>query len=406
MRSKSVSAFISCIDSCITRNVDFLVISGDLFNTALPPIDLMKQAVEQLIRLREAAIPVYLIAGSHDYSVSGKTMLDVLEKTGLFTNVMRGHVDEAHAVHLDPVVDEKTGCLITGILGKAGMLDKHYYESLARVPLQQRITAHKGPSIFLFHTAIREYLPSRMGRMEALPLSFLPKGFDYYAGGHVHYRFERREDRYGRIAYPGPLFPANFAELEELGCGSFIMVENDSIEWIKVAPNTHVPIVCDITGKSAAHIREELMRKAEASNLTDAIVTLRLKGHLHDGFLRDIGLPDVIDSLYEKGAYFVMKNSASVKIDAFDAVSVDVTNKDSIERELIEEHCQKNPLKLVHDQKHFIHRMMDTLASCRHEAEKVGDFETRLTENIADLIEKGTDESGNRPRLTVINQES
>ena len=46
------------------------------------------------------------------------------------------------------------------------------------------------------------------------PLSLLPKNFDYYAGGHVHIVDSTKIDGYGLIAYPGPLFPNSFSELE------------------------------------------------------------------------------------------------------------------------------------------------------------------------------------------------
>ena len=38
-------------------------------------------------KLYDANIPCFIIAGSHDYSVSGKTFLDVLEHAGFCKNV-------------------------------------------------------------------------------------------------------------------------------------------------------------------------------------------------------------------------------------------------------------------------------------------------------------------------------
>ena len=39
------------------KEVDFVIIAGDLFNTAIPRIDAVKFATEQLKRLQEANIP-------------------------------------------------------------------------------------------------------------------------------------------------------------------------------------------------------------------------------------------------------------------------------------------------------------------------------------------------------------
>ena len=59
-------AFADAVSRCISERVDFVLIAGDLFDTALPGIDKVKLAVEQCRLLQQAGIPVYAIAGSHD----------------------------------------------------------------------------------------------------------------------------------------------------------------------------------------------------------------------------------------------------------------------------------------------------------------------------------------------------
>src|SRR3989338_8162393 len=82
IRDISTIAFANAVDKIITEKLDFLLISGDIFNTALPAIDKVKEVTKKLRDLKENNIPVYIIAGSHDFSPSGKTMLDVLEHAG------------------------------------------------------------------------------------------------------------------------------------------------------------------------------------------------------------------------------------------------------------------------------------------------------------------------------------
>ena len=67
--------------------MNFVLIAGDLFDTAYPPIETLKRTFMEFRKLKEARIPCFIIAGSHDYSVSGKTFLDVLEKAGFCKNV-------------------------------------------------------------------------------------------------------------------------------------------------------------------------------------------------------------------------------------------------------------------------------------------------------------------------------
>ena len=182
LKELNIKAFFEAIAISLKEKVDFILISGDLFNTSLPGIDKLKDVVKILKNLQNKEIPVYLIPGSHDFSPSGKTMLDVLEEAGLCINVVKGKVDENKKLNLQFTVDKKTGAKITGMLGKRGMLERSFYEELNREPLEKE----PGFKIFMFHTALTELKPKKLEMMESAPISLLPKNFDYYAGGHVH----------------------------------------------------------------------------------------------------------------------------------------------------------------------------------------------------------------------------
>jgi hypothetical protein len=131
-----VLAFKKALDESIAKNADFVLIAGDLFNSALPPIDKLKEVVISLKKLKENGINCYIIPGSHDFSPSGKTMIDVLEHAGLLVNVCKGTV-ESDLLRLKFTVDPKTNAKITGIIGKKGMLDRKYYEALDKNSLEK-----------------------------------------------------------------------------------------------------------------------------------------------------------------------------------------------------------------------------------------------------------------------------
>ena len=116
-------------------------------------------------------------------------------------------------------VDEKTGAKLTGLFGKKGMLDIELYKRLDKVSLEKE----PGFKIFLFHTGITEYKPKELTEMESIDEGLLPRGFDYYAGGHIHYLFNKDN----KLAFPGPTFPNNFKELEELKHGTFCFYNNE-----------------------------------------------------------------------------------------------------------------------------------------------------------------------------------
>jgi DNA repair exonuclease SbcCD nuclease subunit len=115
LRDISTTAFVKAIDRCKEKKVDFVLIAGDLFNTSLPSVDRLKIVVQKFKELNDINIPIYTIAGSHDFSPSGKTMLDVLESAGLCVNVTKGRV-EGNKLFLNFTVDEKTGTKITGMI--------------------------------------------------------------------------------------------------------------------------------------------------------------------------------------------------------------------------------------------------------------------------------------------------
>src|SRR3989338_4093931 len=277
LKEASTDAFVRAVDICIEKNVDFVLISGDLFNTSLPTVERLKIVVITLKLLKDNNIPVYIIAGSHDFSPSGKTMLDVLENAGLAINVAKGEIVN-EKLRLRITEDPKTKAKLCGIIGKKGMLEKSYYEILDRDYLEQ---IH-GFKIFLLHTALTELKPSFLEDMESYPISFLPKGFDYYAAGHVHVRDVKSFDGYKNIVYPGPLFPNNFREIER-ELGGFYIYDDGNLRHIplnvvEVSKNTY-----DCNHKSPEQVREEILTKFENTPLNNTLVLLRLYGTLESG---------------------------------------------------------------------------------------------------------------------------
>ena len=115
LQELSVKAFEYAIDECIKEKVDFVLIAGDLFDTALPSIDVLKGTASKLKELRDNDIPCYVIAGSHDYSISGKTFLDVFENLGSFINIAKYNENE-NEVRLN--VFKEKGVILCGIPGK------------------------------------------------------------------------------------------------------------------------------------------------------------------------------------------------------------------------------------------------------------------------------------------------
>ncbi|MBT7497540.1 exonuclease SbcCD subunit D [Candidatus Woesearchaeota archaeon] len=385
LKDLNLTAFVTSIDKCIEKKVDFILISGDLFNTSIPGIDKLKECVKCLRKLRRQQIAVYIIAGSHDFSPSGKTMLDVLEEAGLVKNVVSGEVVE-DKLKLKFTIDAKTGAKITGMLGKKGMLEKSYYENLEVSNLEQE----EGFKIFMFHTAITELKTKEMENMDSAPISLLPKGFDYYAGGHVHIVNKFHFDDYNHVVYPGPTFPNNFGELEKLKKVGFYLYEDGLISYEPISVCNVFCIKKDCTEKSPEEIEAELRREVLEKTFDNTIVLIRLKGTLKTGRPSDVNLNEIIKLLYDKSALFVMKNTNALESKEFEEVKVQESSVEKVEAKLIKEHLGQNKdLGLdVEKEEDLTKELIQALSEEKQEGEKVYEFESRVKKNARSVIAK------------------
>ncbi len=378
LRQANIKAFIKATGICIAKEVDFALISGDLFNTALPDIDSLKIAVNELGNLKKNSIPVYVIPGSHDFSPSGKTMVDVLENAELLVNAMK-ITQESGNIVLEPVIDKKTNAQISGIFGRKGMLDKSYYKALDK----RKQDSSNAFRIFMFHTIIRE-LNQNYGSESSGSMSMLPSGFDYYAGGHVHTVLNTRFPGYGQIVFPGPIFPNSFSELEELNHGGLFIVEADEKgirpNYEKIVIHNVCSIKSDCNGMNAEDIAEDLQKKIEAMDVKNRIVTIRLFGTLGNGRISDINFTEIFDFAYSKGAYFVMRNTSKLETKDLKSEKVSEDSVEEIENSLIEENTGKVRIEglFAEQEKEMTKKLMQAMSAEKEDGERVADFEKRI----------------------------
>lgn len=383
MRDLSTKAFLTAIDNCIAQNVDFILFAGDLFNTSLPSLDTLKIVAKKLKELQDRQIPLYTIAGSHDFSPSGKTMIDVLENGGLLVNVCKGKVNpETKELELKFTIDRKTGAKITGVLGRRGLLDKTYYESLQR----ERLENEPGYKIFMFHTTVSELLPEHLAMMEAQPISVFPRGFNYYAGGHIHHPTKKEIEGYGTVTYSGALFPNNFQEVEKYGHGGYYMITVDhgtpgaatqKVEWIPVKVIEHLSLVLDCNDKAPSVIGFEVLEQLEKQEVKDCLITIRLTGTVQQGKTSDVNFKEILERLTARGAYCVLRNTAKLQSPEFEEIVVN-ENTENMEEMLITEHLQQVSLFDLEKEKALTKDLLQVLNTTKREGENVGDFQNRI----------------------------
>jgi DNA repair protein SbcD/Mre11 len=305
-----LDAFDMAIDRCIAERVDFVIISGDIFDSNIPDLAAVGWATRKIKEARDLGIRFYAVYGSHDFSPNYASIVDVLESAGIFLKVERPSGGERN-LRLE-LVEDPTGAKICGISGKKLSLDRSDYEILDRGALE-RVPGFK---IFVFHGALDELKPPSLSQMEAMPSSYLPAGFDYYAGGHVHeHAVKSLQDR-RNIVYPGPVFATDYSELVPLAHGEergFYLVDFDEAGVNKIS--FEAISVCDVVeifysaeGKTAAQASKELSSLASGSQVDGRVALLTVEGQLSEGKTSDIDFFSIKKRILASGPLSLLAN--------------------------------------------------------------------------------------------------
>jgi DNA repair exonuclease SbcCD nuclease subunit len=334
-----LAAFNKAMDICMQENVDFVLICGDLFHANLPDMHVVNEAVKKMKEVKDAGIPLYVIYGSHDYSPNGTSIIDILDSTGLFKKVVKGE-DVDGKLRLGVFTDAKTKAKLVGISGRKAGLEKNYFEMLDRECLEKE----QGFKIFAFHSAISELKPEFLAQMESIPLSLLPKGFDYYASGHVHKRTESGFTGYERVVFPGALFGGYSRDLEDSAKGEkrgfYIVSFDDKVEDVKfmeVSVCDFEYLEYDVSDKNSMQAKKDLLEKLSKTQTENKIAVVKIRGELSGGKTSDISSGEIRDLLKENGALEVIINRYSLTSKDYASVKIVGEDVPTIENRLLRE---------------------------------------------------------------------
>ena len=304
--------FEDAIDDCMRRSVDFILICGDMFHRAIPEMRVQKFVFAKLRQTYEAGIPVYVVFGSHDFSPTSVSVIDLLVETGYIKTVQVPHSNDDGTISLDFVSDAKTGVKLAGLSGLAVGKDIKYYENLRRAELE----SEPGFKIFLFHGAVSEMRTADDAAQTAeasMPLSYMPRGFDYYAGGHIH-RYQRyKSEGYGEVVYSGTPFAGFHSDLDENAKGTvrgYVLVEFDTSKGGGISDVRQIPlegckyaaVSVDARHKRSGDVRSEIAKNVDDLSPEGKIVILTAHGKMSDGKTTDIDFGKMTDDLLSKGA--------------------------------------------------------------------------------------------------------
>jgi len=368
LQELNFQSFKKAIETIIQQNLDFVLISGDLFDSSYPSIDILKSSFAQFKKLHDAKIPVYLIPGSHDFSASGKTFLDVLEKAGFCKNIHKFEVQEDESIQLQPTYHEDIA--IYGYPGKKSGME---VKDLKKIKIQE-INQF---TILMLHTTIDDVKGNLV--IESLEKEILPLA-NYYAMGHIHKKYEGniRDSKY---VYPGPTFPNNFQELLDLKHGSFQIVE--IVNGLIKTQSIDIPIkettLIEIGLNNGLTATEEIIEQLDRLMLRDKIVLLKLSGILTKGKTGDIRFNEIAEFVKKKEAYSYIRNISSIKIMEEEIINMkdEKNEKEIILREL-DQTNRINPNEL----NNYLQPLMEVLSLEKKEDEKSSNYEERLISEV------------------------
>ncbi|MDG6906748.1 MAG: DNA repair exonuclease [Nitrososphaerota archaeon] len=347
LRGINDRAFASAVDLCLESQVDFVVISGDIFDVGLPEMNSVRSAVRKLRELAQHNIAAYVVYGSHDYSPTTVSVVDVLTSAGLFVNVAERTSAKDGVLELGYVEDEKSGALISGLPGRRGGLEKNFYSKHEfSIPVNEDRF-----SVFLFHASISELQSLNIPTEESVSLKELPKGFSYYAGGHIHKRARSELDG-SPVIYPGPLFGTNFVDLESVakgeGRGVFLVEFQGSKATTIDFKELKIPKVFlknfSADSKSTSEVEREVSDfvSKPSFDVLESIVLLKIKGTLASGRSSDIDWYQYRQKLIERGAAVVNINRLNLlSQETKRLANLGAQSKEEIESKLFKEHLKE-----------------------------------------------------------------
>ncbi len=219
LRTATRDALENLVSEAIAEQVDFLVIAGDLYDGGWKDFNTGLFFVQQMGRLKTAAIPVYLLFGNHD-AESEMTKRLVLP-------------DNVHCFPSNKPATFKLPALRVALHGRS-FKEAATHENLA-VTYPDPVAGWF--NIGVLHTALEgnaahaHYAPCTIAELEA-------RGYQYWALGHVH------EHRVWRgactIAYPGNLQGRHIREAGPRG--ALLVNVHDDME-IDAVERLHVDVL-------------------------------------------------------------------------------------------------------------------------------------------------------------------
>lgn len=269
-RIELIETFFRIIDRANTEKVDFLFISGDLFEDEYTSISTGKKIINKLNELNKTK--VIIVTGNHDY-YHNKSLYSILK--------WPKHVHIIDSFNSQKIEFKELNTVIWGCSWE----EKEYKNNfnLDNIKLD-----NSKINILIIHgdvINVSNYLPIDKNVL-------VNKGFDYVALGHIH----KPQFITDRIAYCGSPEPLDFKEAHEHGIiEGIISKEKINVKFLPFCLRNFIIKDIDINiGMSYLDIIEKIKNIDTEENRRKNLYRVNIHGYIDNNFHFDI------DELYDK----------------------------------------------------------------------------------------------------------
>ncbi len=388
-------AYDRVIDAAISRQVDFVVIAGDVFDLARASYSEYLHFFAGLNRLDEAGIPTYLITGNHDPYTSWTHDFFSLPPSATMLPADRPGFELVER-------DGEPLCIIggRGYYNQTWPMDECIAEGITRKAAEQALIEDhprviEAPfAVGVLHTGLN----IDPNKAPVDPHYLMRSGMDYWALGHVHmpYIYPSPEDPC--LVFSGCIQGRDIKETGPRGIYQVTLTEGarNQIEFIPTASVVWQRMSVDISDCNTLpdvsdKVVRELFHENGKSQCEQMITRITLEGttSLHSVLQRPGVLSDLRKQLNDSYSEFF----CDTLLDA----TVEPRDKDALRREglfpavfmQIAQAQQENlDSEVAFVQDAFLKKNVQLPASCLHDVKKLSE---EAENYVLDLLSQGAD---------------
>jgi exonuclease SbcD len=290
------------IDTVESEAVDLVVVSGDIYDRALPPVDAVALADDAFTRLAGSRARIVATSGNHDSARRLGFSSRLVDAAGVHLRTDAGRADEPVLIDDEhgPVAVYGIPYLDPDVLRRAWELPaRSHHAALAeamrriRADLANRPTGTR--SVVLAHAFVAGGLPSEserdiaVGGISIVPLELFD-GIDYTALGHLHGRATLTDS----VRYSGSPVAYSFSEAGHVKGSWLVDLDAAGLAGVRFVPAPVARRLACLTGTIDELLTEPRFTMHEAAwvqaTLTDATRAVRAMERLRDRFPHALAL--------------------------------------------------------------------------------------------------------------------